>query len=292
MNKKVALVTGGLGFVGIHLIRDLVFKGFDVVCLDNKFTSQTDTIDDLQNVRYVYADTSEIDRVMSKIDVDIVFHLGEYSRIATSFDDIDLVYRLNCEGTYRVCRFCVDRGVKLIYAASSSKFGDPLNQHLSPYAWYKAKNVELIKNFASWFGLDYSIAYFYNVFGDGQICRGRYATVIGIFIDQWLRNEPLTVVYPGYQRRDFTHVSDIVSGIVALVDRGSCSEFQFGTGTNYSLIEIARAFEHPYVFIPARQGERNSSLADEGGSIESIGWKTTIDVLDYIKHFISTHEKK
>lgn len=150
----------------------------------------------------------------------------------------------------------------------------------------KAKNVELIKNLSKWFGLNYSIAYFYNVYGNRQISNGKYSAVIGRFIDQYLKGEDLTVVYPGTQRRDFTNVIDIVKGLIKLIDDGDRDEFQFGTGKNYSILEIAEAFEHKYKIVSERVGERFEGKAIYDDAVGKIDWHPDTDVIDYIKNFI------
>jgi UDP-glucose 4-epimerase len=287
------LVTGGLGFIGSNLIAELC-KDPDnyIYSLDNNFTADKSNMVNapLMNVKYIYGETRDIHKMDFAKNVELVYHLGEYSRIVSSFEDIDTVHRFNSEGTYEIVRFCQKKGIKLIYAASSSKFGDPDNQHLSPYAWMKAKNVELIKNFNRWFGLKYSIAYFFNVYGDRQIMQGKYSAVIGRFMTQYLEKRPLTVVKPGTQRRDFTHVSDIVAGLVLLKDRGDGEEFQFGTGKNYSLVEIAEAFQHPYVMVAERQGERFEGKAFEDSSTKMIGWEAKTNVIEWIKNFVKLTE--
>jgi len=154
----------------------------------------------------------------------------------------------------------------------------------------KAKNVELIKNFSNWFGLKYSIAYFYNVYGDHQIMSGKYSAVIGRFMTQYLNNKPLTVVSPGTQRRDFTYVGDIVEGLIKLIDDGDGKEFQFGTGRNYSIIDIAKAFDCDFEIIGERKGERFSGVADTDNSTKEIGWSAKTDVIEYIREFVKYHK--
>jgi UDP-glucose 4-epimerase len=284
------LVTGGLGFIGSNLIKAFVDRldNIKVYSIDNNFTADINNRVSDARVEYMYGDTSEISTLMNDKQVDTVYHLAEYSRIVPSFEDIDLIHRLNVVGTFKVLRFCIDRKCKLIYAASSSKFGDSDNQNLSPYAWIKAKNTELIKNFGKWYDLDYSISYFYNVYGNNQILDGKYSAVIGRFMRQFLEGKELTVVYPGTQSRDFTCVSDIVDGLILLINKGSGKEFQFGTGKNYSLIQIAEAFDHPYIIVDERRGERFTGKAVRDSSIDEIGWRAKIDVLDYIREFVKT----
>ena len=168
-------------------------------------------------VQYITASCLDINRVWDRRRLpspDVTFHLGEYSRIVQSFGDFDDVWEFNIRGTKEVVTFCHERSSLLLYAGSSSKFSSEGAEHLSPYSWTKAKNIEFIRNFSSWFGLDYVITYFYNVYGPGQIGKGPYATVIGIFEEQAANGVPLTVVEPGTQTRDFTHVDDIVDGLI------------------------------------------------------------------------------
>ena len=246
------LVTGGLGFIGANLIERLLQDQNNYIyCIDNNFTGDINNKLDSKRVEYLYGDTRDIQRIMGTKLVEVVYHLAEYSRI--------------------------------VYAASSSKFGHEGNQHLSPYAWFKAKNVELVKNYGKWFDLNYSIAYFYNVYGPRQIMSGKYSAVIGRFLNQLENGQPLTVVQPGTQKRDFTHVEDIVDGLILLTKKGNGKEFQFGTGENYTMLEIASAFKHAYTMVPERQGERFEGKADVDETAASIGWKAKHNVIMYIR---------
>ena len=177
---------------------------------------------------YLVGSTVDIAKIWANSGSDgqsVVFHLGEYSRIVQSFDEVDMTWDFNIHGTKEVVRFAKAHRAKLVYAGSSSKFGNEgQDENLNPYAWTKAKNVEYIRNFSNWYGLDYVITYFYNVYGPGQIREGSYATVIGIFEDQYERGVPLTVVSPGTQTRDFTHIDDIIDGIVICADRGRATD--------------------------------------------------------------------
>lgn len=281
------LVTGGEGFVGSNLIKHLVKQEEieKIHSLDNHFTSDKNNIVANRKVKYWTGSTVDINKMSIDLDIAAVFHFGEYSRIDPSFDDLDEVFDYNTRGTWEVIKFCKKNKVPMIYSGSSSKFGHDKNQHLSPYAWTKAKNTEIIKNFSDWFGLEYKILYFHNVYGPGQIMEGKYATVIGIFEKQVENNEPITVVSPGTQRRDFTHVDDIVSGIwKAYKNAPPNTEFSLGTGTNYSIMEIAAAFGHTIEVIPSKRGERNTSLADIENTTKVLKWRPTIDVIEYIKN--------
>ena len=278
------LVTGGLGFIGANLIERLLQDQNNYIyCIDNNFTGDINNKLDSKRVEYLYGDTRDIQRIMGTKLVEVVYHLAEYSRIVTSFNVINLVHDFNCKGTFAVLEYCRSKKAKLVYAASSSKFGHEGNQHLSPYAWFKAKNVELVKNYGKWFDLNYSIAYFYNVYGPRQIMSGKYSAVIGRFLNQLENGQPLTVVQPGTQKRDFTHVEDIVDGLILLTKKGNGKEFQFGTGENYTMLEIASAFKHAYTMVPERQGERFEGKADVDETAASIGWKAKHNVIMYIR---------
>jgi UDP-glucose 4-epimerase len=199
MEKKCIVVTGGAGFVGAALCRRLLADGHRVISLDNYFTGSTER--HLPGVEYRFGHTRDIAQHVPE-QPDIVFHLGEYSRVEKSFEDpIQVVWDLNIAGTFSVLEFCRSKKTKLIYAGSSTKFADGgEGKSQSPYAWSKSANTELVCNYGKWFGLNFAITYFYNVYGEGEISSGPYATVIGIFKQLYARGLPLTVVSPGTQQ--------------------------------------------------------------------------------------------
>ena len=204
------LITGGAGFVGTALIKKLLkkYKSCNIISIDNYSAGSKENHVSSKRVIYLERNTADLSIPIPELhdfNPDVVFHFGEYSRIVTSFDNINLCWDYNMQGSKAVLDYCLEKKCKLIYSASSSKFGnDGKDENLSPYAWMKSKVVELIKNYSEWFGLRYDITYFYNAYGPGQIRTGDYATVIGIFEDQYSKGEPLTVVSPGEQSRDFT----------------------------------------------------------------------------------------
>lgn len=274
------LVTGGAGFIGKKLLQRLVTQGHTVYSVDRKHVQEQERV---VGVKYIKCHTKDIFNIGE--DVDVLYHMGEYSRISTSFGDIEEVWQSNIEGTFRVIEYCRYNNIKLIYAASSSKFGhDGQDENLSPYAWTKSKNVELIKNYGTWFDLEYSIAYFYNVYGPGHITTGKYSTVIGIFEDQFRAGKPLTVVLPGTQRRFFTHVDDIISGLTCLIDKGHGEEFCFGdVNSNYSVVEVAKMFSNNIEYIDEKKGDRIGSPLDTSNSRDILGWEAKYNLKDYIK---------
>lgn len=286
MGNKTILVTGGAGFIGSHLIGELVKdKKNRVISLDNYFTGSREN--HIAGAEYREGHTKDIEKHVPETP-DIVYHLGEYSRVEKSFDDMELVWDLNKIGTFSVLEFCRKRNVKIVYAGSSTKFGDGgLGRDQSPYAWTKASNTELVRNYGRWFNLPHAITYFYNVYGPREISIGPYATVIGIFKELYRQGKPLTVVSPGAQTRNFTHVDDIVSGLMLVGNDGEGDDFGIGAETKYSILDVARMFNTEIIMFPERKGNRMGSDIDTK-KIESLGWKPKNNLAEYIKKFISS----
>lgn len=286
-NSPRALVTGGAGFIGTHLIRNLLdsHPRMHVVSLDCYSSGYKSNHIEDPRVLYLEGHTA-VDPLLFPITFPHVYHLGEYSRITGSFKDIIEVQRSNQTGTFNVIDYCYKTNAKLIYAASSSKFGNNgEDEHLSPYAWMKAKNCELIKNYAEWFGLQYAITYFFSVYGPGHISTGDYATVIAIFEQQYLKGGPITVVKPGTQRRDFTHVYDIVRGIRMAAQKGGGDGYLLGTNEPYSIQEVAEMFEMPIEYLPERQGERFQAKEYISRARTELGWQPEYRLPAYIEEF-------
>jgi len=277
------LVTGGAGFVGSNLIKRLVeiYPKSNILSVDNYFTGkESNHVDGVK-----YENKSVRDFLESDYDFkpDIVFHFGEYSRIVTSFDDTEYLIDTNLYSTAMLIDRCKQWGSKLIYSASSSKFGNEgKDENLSPYAWVKAKMVELIKNYDKWYGLNYEIVYFYNVYGPGQIEEGDYATVIGIFERQYRNGEKITVVSPGTQERDFTHIDDIVEGTILSSQKNLNHEWYLRKGEPKTIIEIAELFGE-WVMVEERKGERQTADVIESDTEKLLNWKPKHKVEDYIK---------
>jgi len=284
-NSGLIVVTGGAGFIGSRLIPALLshYSEYRIVSVDNYFSGTLENHSD--DPRVLYVDAATMDGLdFLPVVPNLVFHLGEFSRIVQSFADIDCCSQFNQTGTFKVVDYCRRNNCKLIYAGSSSKFGnDGQDEHLSPYAWMKSKNIELILNMDRWFGLDFAIAYFYNVYGQGQILKGNYAAVIGLFEERIKQGLPLTIVTPGTQKRDFTHVDDIVRGLILVAEKGNGDNYLLGTGENWTILEVAEMYDHPYEFIPERTGERFTSLAYESRAQAELGWTPQIRLPDYVK---------
>lgn len=274
------LVTGGAGFIGSHLCEALIKDGrYQVWSLDNYYTGSKEN--HVKGVTYVEGNTEDIDELI-EFCPDLLFHLGEYSRVEQSFSDIDVVWKYNKQGTFAVLQFCRKHAIKIVYAGSSTKFGDGgLGRMQSPYGWTKASNTELVKNYGDWFDIPYAIVYFYNAYGNREIKQGKYATLIGLFSEKMARGEPLTVVLPGTQKRNFTHVEDIVSGLLLVGEHGYGDDFGIGHPKAYSVIEVAKMFSDDIVMLPERRGNR--LVADViTDKTEALGWKPTKNLQDYI----------
>ena len=278
--KKI-LVTGGAGFIGSNLCEYFVQNtNYEIFSLDNYFTGSKKN--HVNRVTYIEGNTTEIAQLIDFVP-DIVYHLGEYSRVEQSFEDMDKVWKFNKEGIYAVLEFCRYRGCKIVYAGSSTKFGDGgIGRNQSPYAWSKASNTELVVNYGSWYNIPYAIVYFYNVYGKREISQGKYATLIALFAEKIRNGEPLPVVSPGMQKRNFTHVDDIISGLVLVGEKGLGDEFGIGSHQAYTILEIAQMFGGDIVMLPERRGNRMSAevITDK---TEALGWKNEKNIKDYIQ---------
>lgn len=278
--SKTILVTGGAGYIGSNLCRQLVDSGFNVISLDNYFTGNKQN--HCPGVTYIEGDVRHISQLVSD-KPEVVFHLGEYARVEQSFEDIDLVWRYNRVGMTEVLEFCRHRGCKLVYAGSSTKFGDEgRGPTQSPYAWSKANNTELVKCYGDWFDLDYAITYFYNVYGRNEIASGRYATVIGLFSERFSNGLPLTVVSPGTQVRNFTHIDDIIAGLILVGEKGFGDGYGIGCQESFSILEVAEMFGGEIEFLPERQGNRLSAGLITEKTL-NLGWQPQHHLRDYIK---------
>jgi UDP-glucose 4-epimerase len=277
--NRLIVVTGGAGFIGSRLCKRLVDQGQKVISLDNYFAGSKSA--HITGVDYREGHTKHITRLIPE-SPDIIFHLGEYSRVERSLSEPDVVWDLNKHGTFGVVEFWRQHpATKLVYAGSSTKFGDGgMGRDQSPYAWTKASNTELVLNYGSWYGLPYAITYFYNVYGPGERA-GAYGTVIEIFRQQHTRDEPLTVVAPGLQRRNFTHVDDIVDGLVVIAEKGEGDEFGLGAEESYSILEVAKLFGGKIEMLPERKGNRMDAVLDTTKS-RALEWQPQRRLADYI----------
>jgi UDP-glucose 4-epimerase len=282
MARRTILVTGGAGHVGSHLVEELLAAGDGrVISLDNYSNGRVEN--HISGAEYRVGHTKDIDRLVPERP-DIVYHLGEYARIATSFEDVAIVYDYNVTGTFGVAEFCRKRSVgKLVYAASSTRFaveGD--GRHQNPYSFTKSTNVDLLNDYGRWYKLPYAICYFYNAFGPREVADGPYATLIARFAAMHRRGAPLTVVAPGTQRRAFTYVKDLARGIRMVGERGQGDGYALRADRSYSVLDIAQAFGGPYEIVDGYPG-RDDVADDPVRARDELGWRATVDVLDYIE---------
>lgn len=294
--KKFIVVTGGSGFVGTNLIKYLIQKSkFSIISLDD-YSSGTKK-NHIKNSRIIYlkGNTKDIDKLLKKYKDKIhsIFHFGEFSRIFQSFLHMNKCIQSNSIGTHAVFDFCLKNNIKLIYSATSASLGNKgKDKNLSPYAFTKAKNLELLENLKKWFNFKYEVIFFYNVYGPGQIKTGNMSTVIGIFEDHYLRNKSLPVVKPGSQSRRFTHIYDTVKVCFKAWKSNKCRFYSISNQKSYTILEVAKMFGTKIKFLPARKGERYASalttLTLSNKIYRSYG---KISLKNYIEDFKKNHKK-
>ena len=262
--KNTIVVTGGAGFIGSNLIKYLLKKtNLKIISIDNYSTGKTKNHIDHKNVMYIKGENINISRILkkSKKKIKVIFHFGEFSRIYQSFIRPKECLNSNINNSFEVINFASENKIQIIYSATSSALGNNgKDQNQSPYAWAKTKNIELIKNYNKWFDLKYELVFFYNVYGPNQITDSPMSALIGIFESQYKKKVPLTVVKPGSQRRDFTHVDDIVHGCYLAWTKGKQNEYMLCTNKSYSILEIAKMFGSKFKFLKSRPGDRFGSL--------------------------------
>ena len=280
-SKKIVLVSGGAGFIGSHLCEALYkTTNYEVYSLDNYFTGSENN--HVKGVTYINGNSSDIETLI-EFKPDYIYHLGEYSRVEQSFEDIELVWRYNKDGIFAVLEFCRKTGAKIIYAGSSTKFGDGgLGRSQSPYAWTKATNTELVINYGEWFNINYAITYFYNVYGPREISEGKYATLVALFYKMKSEDKELTVVSPGTQKRNFTHVEDIINGLILVGEIGYGDDYGIGSPNSYTILEIAKMFGGKIKMLPERPGNRMTADVITEKTM-SLGWEPKFSIKKYIK---------
>jgi UDP-glucose 4-epimerase len=294
---KTILVTGGAGFIGSHLCERLVADSTaagdntKIISLDNYFTGSREN--HVPGVEYREGHTKDIEQLVPETP-DIVYHLGEYSRVAKSLEEPDIVWDLNLNGAFAVLEFWRKKKCKLIYAGSSTKFTEAredgvIGRDLSPYTWAKAVNSELVVNYARWYDLTYVIVYFYNVYGPRE--RGgvdAYGTIIETFKQNYLKHEPHLIRSPGTQTRAFTHVFDTVSGILIAAEKGKNDEYGICANDTYSLLEIADMYGGEIKMLPPTKTTRSSEAMDTS-KLATLGWKQEHTLKEYIELIKEDH---
>jgi len=261
--KNIIVVTGGAGFVGSNLIHRLITQTrYKIISVDNYSSGSKKNHIINNRIKYLKEDTENIAKLLEfqKKKIKTIFHFGEFSRIYQSFLKMDECIKSNSIGTNAVFNFCLSNKIKLIYSATSASIGNKGNdKNLSPYAFSKAKNLELLENLKKWFGFKFEIIYFYNVYGPNQICKGDMATVIGIFEEQFKNKKPLTVVKPGTQSRRFTHIHDTIDACYYAWKKNKNRHYSISSKESYSIIEVAKMFDSKIKYLPSRPGERYAS---------------------------------
>ena len=292
--KNLIIVTGGAGFVGSNLIELLLKKTkYKIISLDNYSSGSRKNHITNKRVKYLKGHTLKIKKILNKYKKNIksIFHFGEFSRIYQSFKKFNECYQSNSIGSQAVFKFCLDNKIKLIYSATSASLGNKGNdKNLSPYAFTKSKNLELLENLKKWFDFKFEIIFFYNVYGSRQIRVGDMATVIGIFENQYLKKKPLTVVKPGTQTRRFTHILDTVQICYEAFNADKCKYYSISNKNSYSILQVAKMFKTTIVLLKPRLGERYASaltkIRNNNKIIQKFG---KLQLKDYISSFINSH---
>ena len=293
--KSILVVTGGAGFVGSNLISLFLKKTkFKIISIDNYSTgSKKNHLKD-KRIKYINSHTKNISKILNKHKKNIhsIFHFGEFARIYQSFFKMNECISSNTIGSHEVFNFCLSNKIKLIYSATSASIGNKgHDKNLSPYAFTKAKNLEMLENIKRWYNLKFEIIYFYNVYGPKQIGEGSMATVIGIFEDQYKNKKPLTVVRPGTQSRRFTHIDDTIDACYYAWKKNKCRHYSISNKKSYTIIEVAKMFNSKIKLLPERKGERYASALTNinlSNKVYKIFGK--VDLNKYIKEIVNKHK--
>jgi len=289
--KNLIIVTGGAGFVGSNLIKSLLKNtNKKIISLDNYSSGTKKNHIKDSRTKYIKTETVDISKHLNNVKNQIhsIFHFGEFARIYQSFKKFDECFSSNSIGSNAVFKFCLDQNIKLIYSATSASLGNNGNdKNLSPYAFTKSKNLELLENLRKWFNFKYEVIYFYNVYGPGQIKTGDMATVVGIFEDQYKKNKPLTIVRPGTQTRRFTHIDDTINTCIEAWRKNKCLQYSISHKKSYSIQDLAKMFKTKITYLKPRSGERYASaLTKISNNRKIINKYGKIGLKDYVTSFI------
>jgi UDP-glucose 4-epimerase len=289
--KNLIIVTGGAGFIGCNLIKVLLKEtNKKIISLDNYSSGNKKNHIKDNRVKYLKAETINISKHLKnkKKRIHSIFHFGEFARIYQSFKKFDECFNSNSIGSNAVFKFCLDNNIKLIYSATSASLGNRgFDKNLSPYAFTKSKNLELLENLRKWFNFKFEIIYFYNVYGAGQIKVGDMATVVGIFENQYEKKKPLTIVRPGTQTRRFTHIDDTINICIDAWKKNKCAHYSISHKKSYSIKDLAKMFKTKITYLKPRLGERYASaLTKVSNNRKIINKYGKIDLKDYVTSFI------
>jgi len=294
MKKNVIVITGGAGFVGTNLINYFLKKTkFKIISIDNYSSGKQSNHIKNKRVTYFKNDTINISKIIKKPKtIDSIFHFGEFARIYQSFLQMNECIESNSMGTNAVFNYCLKNKIKLIYSATSATLGNKGNdKNLSPYAFTKAKNLELLENLKKWFNFKYEVVYFYNVYGPHQITKGTMATVIGIFEDHFVSKKALPVVRPGNQKRRFTHINDTVEVCYIAWKKNLCRHYSIANRKSHSILDVAKLFDCKIQFLPKRPGERYSSaLTNMNLSNKVYKYFGKLSLKNYIRNFLINND--
>jgi len=292
--KNIIVITGGAGFVGSNLIEHFLKKTkFQIISLDNYSSGRLKNHIKNSRVKYLKLNTEKIEIALNKYKkkINALFHFGEFARIYQSFLKFNDCFQSNSIGSNAVFKFCLENKIKLIYSATSATLGNSgKDKNLSPYAFSKSRNLELLENLKKWFNFKYEVIYFYNVYGPRQICKGDMATVVGIFENHYLRNKKLPVVRPGIQTRRFTHISDTIEVCFEAWKLNKNRHYSIASKNSYSIIQLAKMFKSKMIYHPKRLGERYASVLNSvnlNNKIHKRFGQTSLKL--YVKEFLEKH---
>ena len=289
--RNILVVTGGAGFIGSNLIGELLkFKNFQILSIDNYSSGLFKNHFKNNRVKYLKGSSKNIEILLKSYagKIHSIFHFGEFARIYQSFKNVNKCFSSNIEGSSNVFNYALKNSIRLIYSATSASLGNKgADMNLSPYAFSKAKNLELLENLKKWFNFRYEVVYFYNVYGERQICKGDMATVVGIFEDHFLRRKKLPVVKPGTQARRFTNVFDTVKACIFAWKENKCKHYSIASKQSYSIMELAKLFRNKIRYLPKREGERfASALTRMNLNNRIVRLSAKIRLKDYVNNFL------
>ena len=292
--RNILVVTGGAGFIGSNLICELLeFKKYRILSIDNYSSGLSKNHIKNRRIKYLKGSTQNIEILLKSYvgKIHSIFHFGEFARIYQSFKKVNECFDSNIKGSSEVFNFALKNKIRLIYSATSASLGNNgKDKNLSPYAFSKAKNLELLENFKKWFNFPYEVVYFYNVYGKRQICKGDMATVVGIFEDHFMSGKKLPVVRPGTQVRRFTHVYDTVKACIHAWRQNKSKHYSIASNQSFSIIELANLFKSKIRYLQMRKGERfASALTNMNLNNKIIRLQAKIKLKDYINNFLSNN---